>query len=132
MLDTKERKMRVREISVAEQECQLDAMMCYRNMIRSRNSPPALTTVVMEMEVLGCWHGSQCILFMLLLAMKHLGLVLVFLSRTVRSLALRLSGQKDSNIKSMLTDCTQVLFFSRPSLHTRLRGYKSKSVNRIN
>lgn len=52
--------------------------MCYRNMIRSRNSPPALTTVVMEMEVLGCWHGSRCILFMLLLAMKHLGLVLVF------------------------------------------------------
>lgn len=56
---------REREISVAEEECWLDAMMCYKNMIRSRNSPPALATVVMEMEVLGCWHGSQCILFML-------------------------------------------------------------------
>lgn len=124
MLETKERKTRVREISVAEQECQQDAMMCYRNMIRSRNSPPALTTVVMEMEVLGCWHGSRCILFMLLLAMKHWDWCWCSVkdSQVTGTAPLRLERLRHQN---MLSDCTQVVLFSRPSLHTRLNGYKS-------
>lgn len=88
----REKNDREREISVAEEECWLDAMMCYKNMIRSRNSPPALATVVMEMEVLGCWHGSQCILLMLFFRHEAFGTGAGVLSRTVRSLAQRLSG----------------------------------------